>query len=68
MEGRTRIFYRESPHEVVVEKDGKAIAVYKSVEELVEHHIKGLLARDQQDLKRVRNIYRDSGASHGPKN
>ena len=59
MEDRTRIFYREDPHQVIVEKDGKVVAIYKSVEELVEHHIKGMRAREtlrqSKDAKRVEN-------------
>lgn len=59
MPAQTRVFYRTSPEGVVVEKEGKLIAVYRSPEEMIEVHIKGLLARDQQDTKRIKNIYRD---------
>lgn len=58
MSSDTRIFYRESPNEVVVVKDGKEVASYRSKEELVETHIKGLLAKDQQDAGRVRELMR----------
>ena len=54
----TRIFYRESPSEVVVLKDGREVATYRSKEELVETHIKGLLAIDQQDTRKVRELLR----------
>lgn len=57
MAGRSRVFYQENPRKVIVEKDGSPIAVYNSVEELVEHHIKGILARDQQDAARARGVY-----------
>jgi hypothetical protein len=53
MEDRTRVFYKEDPHQVVVEKDGKVVAIYKSVEELIEHHVKGLLARET--LRQLQN-------------
>ena len=56
MSGATRIFYRDSPEEVVVTLDGKEVATYRSREELVETHIKGMLAIDQQDSKRVREL------------
>jgi hypothetical protein len=68
MSGRTRIFYRSSPEEVVLEKDGQEIVTYKSTQQLIETHIKGLLARDQQDLKKVREIlkrYRPSDSVKG---
>ena len=40
----SRVFYRDDPKSVVLEKNGKEVLCYKSVEELVEAHIKGLLA------------------------
>ena len=40
----------------MIEKDGKPIATYRSAEELVETHIKGLLAKDQLDTKRIRDL------------
>ena len=60
MAGRTRVFYQENPRKVIVEKDGNPIAIYNSVEELVEHHIKGILARDQQEAERVKKVYQQT--------
>lgn len=54
----TRIFYRESPKEVVVLRDGIEIAKYRSPEQLIEVHMKGLIARDKQEAQQVRQIYR----------
>ena len=54
MSGDTRIFYRES--EVVVVRNGIEIATYKSREQMVETHIKGLLAIDQRDSAKVREL------------
>lgn len=56
MSGKTRVFYRESPDEVVVVKDGKEVARYPSKEALVETHIKGMLAVDHQDTRKVREL------------
>jgi HEPN domain-containing protein len=56
--GKTRIFYRAEPEAVVVEKDGKEVAAYRNADELVEVHIKGLLAKNKQDSKRVRDLLR----------
>ena len=54
----SRVYYRESPNEVVVVHEGNEIAVYRSPEELIEVRIKGLLARDHQEAERTRKIYR----------
>lgn len=59
MTDSARVFYRKSPEGVIVEKEGRTVAVYRSTEELIEVHIKGLLARDQQDAQKVRDIYRN---------
>jgi len=53
-EPRSRVFYRESPKEVVVVRDGKEIARYRSPEELVEVHMKGMVALDQQAAEKLR--------------
>ena len=55
---RSRLFYRESPREVVVHHDGREIARYCSAEELVEVHIKGMMASDEQAAKQILKIYR----------
>ncbi len=58
MPGRDRVYYRESTGEIVVEKDGRELAVYPSTEALIETHIKGILARDHRDFEYVREIMR----------
>ena len=59
MSKKSRIYYRASPAAVVVVKDGKELAVYPSALELIETHIKGILAQDQQDTKKIREILRN---------
>ena len=54
----SRVYYRTAPSGVVVVKDNAELAVYKSTDELVETHIKGMLAKDQQDTRKVREILR----------
>ena len=47
----SRIFYRQTPFEVVVLQDGIELASYRSVNELVETHMKGITAKSQLDEK-----------------
>ena len=54
----SRVYYRTSPDGVVVVKDDAELAVYRSTEELIETHIKGMLAKDRQDTRKVREILR----------
>jgi hypothetical protein len=54
----SRIYYQTSPDGVVVIKDGRQLAVYRSSDELIETHIKGILAKDQQDIRKIREILR----------
>ena len=54
----SRVYYRTSPDGVVVVKDGAELAVYRSTDELIETHIKGMLAKDRQDISKVRKILR----------
>ena len=42
----------------MVVKDNAELAVYKSSDELIETHIKGMLAKDRQDTRKVREILR----------
>ena len=63
MSDQSRVYYRTSPEQVVVVHEGKELAVYRSPEELIEVHIKGLLARDQQEANRIRRIYRGKDRS-----
>ena len=58
MSQRTRIFYRENPTAVVILKNGLEVATYKSTSEMIETHIKGILAKDHQDTKKVRDLLR----------
>ena len=55
---KARIYYRNDPVEVVLQKDGKDVLSYKSVDDLVETHIKGLLAVHEQDEKAVLDLLR----------
>ena len=52
----SRVYYRTSPAGVVVVKDDAELAVYRSTDELIETHIKGMLAKDRQDTRKVREI------------
>ena len=54
----SRVYYRTSPAGVVVVKDGAELAVYRTTDELIETHIKGILAKDRQDTRKVREILR----------
>ena len=45
----TTIYYKNDS--VVIRKDGKDVMSYKSVEELVESHIKGLIAAEKDPAK-----------------
>ena len=49
------VYYREG--QVVLHKDGQDVLVYKSVQELVEAHIKGLLAITTDD-EQIRELLR----------
>jgi ribosomal protein L13 len=64
----SRVYYRTSPDGVVVEKDGSELAVYRSTDALIETHIKGMLAIDRQDTRKIREglrSYRPSDAITG---
>ncbi len=64
----SRVYYRTSPDGVVVEKDGSELAVYRSTDALIETHIKGMLAKDRQDTRKIREgrrSYRPSDAIAG---
>lgn len=51
----SRVYYRSSSDGVVVVKDGTELAVYNSTEALIETHIKGMLAKDLQDTRKIRD-------------
>jgi hypothetical protein len=55
-EKANRVYYRTSPDGVVVVKDGVELAVYRSTDELIETHIKGILAKERQNTKKVREV------------
>ena len=50
---KTRVYYKNDPPAVIVQKDGKDRVSYKTVDDLVETHIKGLLAVQEQEGKAV---------------
>ncbi|MFT7220176.1 MAG: hypothetical protein ACI8Z1_001793 [Candidatus Azotimanducaceae bacterium] len=56
MKPRNRIFYSKDPDAVVINKDGREVASYKTTEEMIETHIKGILAKDHQDTEKVREL------------
>jgi ribosomal protein L13 len=58
MASASRVYYRTSTDEVVVIKDNAELSVYRSTDELIETHIKGMLAKDRQDTRKVREILR----------
>lgn len=55
----SRVYYRKAPSGVVVVKDNAELAVYRSTDELIETHIKGMLAKDRQDTRKIREILRN---------
>lgn len=56
MASQSRIFYRKDPPGVVLERNGITVAEYKNTQELVEAHIKGILARDHEDTDKIRAL------------
>ena len=50
---KTRVYYKKDPPAVIVQKDGKDRVSYKTVDDLVETHIKGLLAVQEEEGKAV---------------
>jgi hypothetical protein len=50
---KTRVYYKKDPPAVIIQKDGKDRVSYKTVDDLVETHIKGLLAVQEQEGKAV---------------
>jgi len=55
---KARVYYRNDPPEVVLQKDGKDVLSYKTADDLVETHIKGLLAMQERDGKDVLDLLR----------
>ena len=60
MEGQpnSRLFYRKTSEEVVVQHNGLEIARYRNTKELVEVHMKGMIAIDSHTAQQVLRIYR----------
>ncbi len=58
MAPRARVYYREEPGGIVIEYHGAEIAVYRSNAEMVETHIKGLLAIIDVDNAEARTLRR----------
>ena len=58
MSDGTRLYYQGEgdDRKVILQKDHEIIARYQSPEQLVEAHIKGLMAIDRQDTERVRAL------------
>tara|TARA_B100001105_G_C22123868_1_gene328732 strand:+ start:276 stop:479 length:204 start_codon:yes stop_codon:yes gene_type:complete len=65
----SRLYYRSKDGQIVLEQNGLTLMNYKSVNDLVESHIKGLLAirsRDGIDTSELLSQYQscsDSGRS-----
>jgi len=53
---KSRVYYQSVPPAVILQKDGKDILSYTTVEELVETHIKGLLAKQDADSEAVLDL------------
>lgn len=56
--GKTGIFYVKDPAGVVVMKDGEEIYRYKTVQELVEAHAKGMVALEREMESEIEKVYR----------
>jgi hypothetical protein len=50
---KTRVYYKANPPAVIVQKNGKDVVSYKTVDDLVESHIKGLLAVQEEEGRAV---------------
>lgn len=66
-EPTSRVVYLDSSKEVIVKREGIEIARYRSAEELVEVHIKGLMAIDTNTLsaRQISDIYKDKSVDGG---
>lgn len=58
MASHSRIYYRQDPPAVVLERNGITVAEYRNTEELIETHIKGIMARDHKDARKIRELLR----------
>ena len=50
---KTRVYYKSNPPAVIVQKNGNDVVSYKTVDDLVESHIKGLLAVQEEEGRAV---------------
>ncbi len=57
-EKKTGVFYAKDPQAVVVMSDGKEVARYRSVSELVETHLKGLAALERALDETIESQYK----------
>lgn len=55
---KTGIFYVKDPPGVIVMQQGKVVYRYKTVQELVEAHVKGMAALDRQMEEELARHYR----------
>ena len=65
----SRLYYREKDGHVVLEQNGLDVMSYKSVNDLVESHIKGLLAIEKQagnEHSELRCLYHSLSGSGRP--
>ncbi len=53
----SRVVYRNSHKRVVVKYKGREIARYRNAGELVEVHMKGMMAIDAHSAKQILKIY-----------
>jgi hypothetical protein len=56
--GKTGLFYTKDPTGVVVMQNGKEVYRYKSVQELVDAHVKGMVALDKEMEAVLARAYR----------
>jgi hypothetical protein len=54
---KTRVYYQSDPFAVVLQKDGKDVISYPSVENLIETHIKAMLASQPPDSAAARDLH-----------
>lgn len=57
-DGGTRLFYQGEGDErkVILQKDHEIVGRYESPEQLVEAHIKGLMAKDRKDAEYIESL------------
>jgi len=58
VKGKTGIFYVKDPAGVVVMQNGEVLYRYKSVQELIEAHVKGIVALEREMEDELAKHYR----------